>query len=113
MQVSIIVLSVLSIIWAGIQTLSYSRRAGKVGVDIASILQFVLHTCGRLSDTFFMVVAGAATHTFLFYKGQSVPHVLLPGPYEEYLIFTYVIVAFSLKVSIMFSLDYFSPYFVL
>lgn len=88
----------LSIIWAGIQTLSYSRRAGKVGVDLASLLRLVLHTCGRLSDSFFIVVAGAATHTFLFYKGQSVPHVLLPGPYEEYLIFTYVIVAFTLKV---------------
>lgn len=98
-QVSIIVLSVLSIVWAGIQTLSYSRRAGKVGVDLASLFRLVLLTCGRLSDSFFIAVAGAATHTFLFYKGQSVPHMLLPGPYEEYVIFTYVVVAFSLKVS--------------
>ncbi|KAJ1524437.1 hypothetical protein ONE63_010934 [Megalurothrips usitatus] len=97
-EVAIIVLSVLSIVWAGIQTLSYSRRAGKVGVDLASLFRLVLLACGRLSDSFFISVAGAATHTFLFYKGQSVPHMLLPGPYEEYLIFTYVIVAFSLKI---------------
>lgn len=96
-EVSIIVLSVVSIVWAGIQTLSYSRRAGKVGVDHASLFRLVLLACGRLSDSFFVTVAGAATHTFLFYKGQSVPHMLLPGPYEEYLISTYVIVAFSLK----------------
>jgi len=69
-----------------------------VALELTTLLRLVLLTAGHLADAFYLVVASAAIHTFIFYKGQAIVHVLLPGPKEEHIIFSYVTAAFALKV---------------
>jgi hypothetical protein len=58
-----------------------------------------MFACGNLANVFFLVVACASFHTFIFYKGQSVVQVLLPSHIQDQLVRGYVISSFSLKVS--------------
>nr|CAD7441633.1 unnamed protein product [Timema bartmani] len=97
-EVSVGVLSALAVVWSGIETWSYSRRSGKIGIDLLSLGQLALFSCGNLANVFFLVVACASVHVLFFYKGQSVVHVLLPSAAQETLIKNYVIAAFSLKI---------------
>nr|CAD7394278.1 unnamed protein product [Timema cristinae] len=97
-EVSVGVLSALAVVWSGIETWSYSRRSGKIGIDLLSLGQLALFSCGNLANVFFLVVACASIHVLFFYKGQSVVHVLLPSAAQETLIKNYVIAAFSLKI---------------
>jgi meckelin len=99
-QVSVGVLSALAVVWSGIETWSYSRRSGRVGIDHVTLVKLLIFSCGNLANVFFFVMACASFHTFTFYKGQSIVHVLLPSHRQEQLIRSYVISAFSLKVSL-------------
>ncbi|KAK7873573.1 hypothetical protein R5R35_009277 [Gryllus longicercus] len=98
LEVSMGVLCSLSVVWSGIETWSYSRRSGRVGIDLFTIAELALFSCGNLANVFFLVVACASLHTFFFYKGESVIHLLLLSSSNENLIKTYVIVAFALKI---------------
>ena len=93
------VLSGLAVLWTGIETWSWSRRSGRIGIDLITLAQLLVFACGNLANVFFFVVACASFHTFTFYKGQSVVHVLLPSHRQDVLIRNYIISAFSLKVS--------------
>jgi meckelin len=93
------VLSALAVIWSGVETWSSSRRCGRVGIDHVTLGKLIVFACGNLANVFLFVVACASLHTFTFYKGQSVVHVLLPSHREEQLLRGYTISALFLKVS--------------
>jgi len=99
-QVSMGILSAFAVVWSGIETWSCSRRSGRVGIDHVTLGQLIVFACGNLANVFFLVVACASFHTFTFYKGQSVVQVLLPSHQQDLLVRSYVISAFSLKVSL-------------
>lgn len=63
-----------------------------------TLLRLCIVSCGNLANTFFIVAFGVSVHTFIFYKWQSVVHLLLPTSDEEDIIRRYIIVAFVLKV---------------
>ncbi|XP_046999873.1 meckelin isoform X2 [Schistocerca americana] len=98
-EVAVGILSALAIVWSGIETWSYSRRSGRVGIDLLSLVQLALFSCGNLANVFFLVAASASVYTFVFYKGQSVVQVLLPAPAHEDLIKNYMISSLVLKVA--------------
>lgn len=93
------VFSALAVVWSGIRTWSHSKRSGRVTIDLVTILHLTLFTCGNLANVFFLIVFCASLDIFVFFKGQSAIHVLLPSPAQEELIKVYVTVAFVLKVS--------------
>ncbi|PSN51036.1 hypothetical protein C0J52_15421 [Blattella germanica] len=71
-KVAMGVLSAFAVVWSGIETWSWSRRSGRVGIDLVTLGQLMIFACGNLANVFFFVVACASFHTFSFYKGQSV-----------------------------------------
>lgn len=97
-EVSMGVVSALAVVWAGIRTWSHSKRSGRVAVDLYTLGHLILFTCGYLANVFFLISFCASVIVFVFFKGQSVVHVLLPSPSEEHLLYVYVMVAFFLKV---------------
>ena len=62
------VLSGLAIVYAGVQTWGWSRRAGKVAIDFQTIIKFVLFTIGVLGNVFFIVSFGFSVWLLIFYK---------------------------------------------
>lgn len=61
----------------------------------------VLFVCGYLANVFFLISFAACLVIFVFFKGQSAVHFLLPTAAEEDLILAYVTTAFFLKVLIV------------
>lgn len=97
-QVSMGVFSALAAVWSIIRTWSHSRRSGRVAIDVITLAHLILFTCGNLANVFFLVVFCASLDIFVFFKGQSAIHVLLPKEDQEEAIKIYIILAFLLKV---------------
>lgn len=97
------VFSALAVVWSGIRTWSHSKRSGRVTIDLVTIAHLALFTCGNLANVFFLIVFCASLDIFVFFKGQSAIHVLLPTDAQEELIQIYLTTAFVLKVFINFS----------
>ncbi|CAL8079935.1 unnamed protein product [Orchesella dallaii] len=97
-KISVGVISALAVIWAAIQTWSWNRRNGRVEVDIETIVNLFITSCGHLADAFFIVCFGTALYWFIFFKKQAVVHVMLPDPLQERLIRDLLISAFALKI---------------
>ncbi|XP_063221567.1 meckelin isoform X2 [Bacillus rossius redtenbacheri] len=96
-EVSVGVLSALAVLWACLEAWSASRRSGHHTIDLLSLGHVALFSCGHLASAFFCVVACACLHGFIFYKGQSSAHLLLPDAVQERLVASYVVSAFVLK----------------
>ncbi|RZF41616.1 hypothetical protein LSTR_LSTR000330 [Laodelphax striatellus] len=92
------VLSACAVIWAAMQTWTHSRRSGRTTIDVMTLAELCLITAGHLSNVFFTVVSGAAVYTFVFYKGQAVVQQLLPESRVMFLVKTYIIIAYCLKL---------------
>jgi len=54
---------------------------------------------GSVGNAIMFVCISTCVYLFIFYKGQTVPYVLLPDEDSEQKIRTYITVAFSFKVS--------------
>ncbi|KAK6624732.1 hypothetical protein RUM44_011592 [Polyplax serrata] len=98
LEVSMGVFSGLAVVWSGIQTWSHTKRSGRVAIDFVTIGQLLIFTCGNLANVFFFIVFCACLNFFIFFKGQSVIHVLLPREDQETVIKLYIIFAFLLKI---------------
>ncbi|XP_065347535.1 meckelin [Cloeon dipterum] len=100
-QVSAAVLGSASVIWAGIAAWSRSRRDGRAqgaSIDLLTLGRLILLACGPVASSFLLVSGVSALLTLLLYKGQSVPHTLLPTEEHETLLRDLVISAASLKL---------------
>ncbi|KAL1129664.1 hypothetical protein AAG570_012609 [Ranatra chinensis] len=85
-------------IWSLIRCWCHVYRSGQRTIDIITLVNLVIISCGHLANVFFFVTACSAIHSLIYYKGQIVAYVLLPSPELIYLVETYVITAFPLKV---------------
>ncbi|XP_077294950.1 meckelin [Arctopsyche grandis] len=98
MEIAVGSISAFGILYTILQTWSYSRRLGILGFDAFTILQFFIFACGNLANSFFIVSFGASSYSFIINKMQKVVYMLPPTKKDEYVIQTYIIVAFSLKI---------------
>ncbi|CAH0381316.1 unnamed protein product [Bemisia tabaci] len=96
-DVSLGVSSAFAVVWSAIQTWSYSRRNGRVTIDAVTLTELLLISCGHLANMFFVIMTCASLFVLVYYKGQSVTHILLPTSAQEYFIYKYVMAAFLLK----------------
>ncbi|XP_062619193.1 meckelin-like [Saccostrea cucullata] len=86
-QIAVGTLSTLGVILAGYKTWVWSKRAGRLAIDFASIINFVFYVSGVLSNVFFVITFGIAFYFLIFYKRQNYVYLfLLDGiQYEEWL----------------------------
>ena len=57
-----------ALLYSGLQTWAWSRRAGKIAIDFVTLIKFVLCACGNLANVFFVVTFGASIWWWIFYK---------------------------------------------
>lgn len=66
------VLGVFSFLWAFIRIWIWSRRSGKIAVDIITLFKFGMNFLGNLSHIFFGVAVGVSIYWLIFFKGKLV-----------------------------------------
>ena len=104
-EISVGVLSVFAVLLAAIEAWSWSRRSGKLAVDVSSLVTLVFAAAGYLSYVFLCVIFFSSLYWFIFFKQQTFVHVVLPTEDQEQFIKRYLISAFGLKlVNILFLL---------
>ena len=98
-QIAVGVLSAFAAVWSCVETWSWHRRSGMVGLDPILIVKLVAIAAGNLANVFFCVIFFTCLYWFGFYKEQNFLHAMLPSEDQEKIIKDYVISIFSLKVS--------------
>ena len=104
-EIAVGVLSVFAVLLSAVEAWSWSRRSGKVAVDLSSLVTLIFTAAGYLSYVFLCVIFFSSLYWFIFFKQQTYIHVVLPTEEQEQFIKHYLISAFSLKlVNILFLL---------
>ena len=95
--ISVGILAFLSILWAIFRSWIWSRRSGKLAVDVISLFKFLMFLITGLSNVFFVVTIGVSFYWLIFYKGQNLAYVLLPQSYQEYSFIAVLILSLIFK----------------
>ena len=104
-EISVGVLSVFAVLLSAVETWSWSRRSGKLAVDLSSLVMLLFTAAGYLSYVFLCVIFFSSLYWFIFFKQQTFVHVMLPTEEQEQFIKHYLISAFALKlINILFLL---------
>lgn len=98
-QITIGVLTGVALIFSTIRAGSYYKRNHNGNLSITVLLWFLVYAMGAVGNVITFVCISACVYLFIFYKGQTVPYILLPGDANEKRIQIYISVAFSFKVS--------------
>ena len=96
-EIAVGVLSVFAVLLAAIEAWSWSRRSGKVAVDLSSLVKMLFSAAGYLSYVFLCVIFFTCLYWFVFFKQQTFVHAVLPTRKQEQFIKHYLISAFVLK----------------
>ncbi|XP_042225116.1 meckelin-like [Homarus americanus] len=97
LSIAIGVMSAFAALWSLVAVWSWSRRCGKLGLDLLTIYHFIVIACGNLANMFFLVVFFACFYWTIFFKRQDVVHSFLLTQNQELLIKQYLTAACFLK----------------
>ena len=97
-EIAVGVLSVFAVLLAAIEAWSWSKRSGKVAVDLSSLVKLLFSAAGYLSYVFLCVIFFTCLYWFVFFKQQTFVHAVLPTKEQEEFIKHYLISAFVLKL---------------
>ncbi|XP_014480007.1 PREDICTED: meckelin [Dinoponera quadriceps] len=97
-QITIGVLTGIALIFSTVRAWSYYKRNHNGNLSITVLLWFLIYAMGVVGNVITFVCIGACVYLFVFYKGQTVPYILLPDDASEKKIQTYISVAFSFKI---------------
>ena len=97
-EIAVGVMSVFGVLWAAIETWSWSRRSGKLAIDPLTLLKLVVVAAGCLANVFLAVIFFASLYWFIFFKQQDFLYVFLPDEDQEAEIKHYVFAIFALKI---------------
>ncbi|KAK7082574.1 Meckelin [Halocaridina rubra] len=98
LSIAVGVISAFATLWSLIGTWSWSRRCGKLNIDIPTIIHLLVTVCGNLANVFFIVMLFACLYWTIFFKRQDVVHLFLLTDDQEKLIKEYLIAACFLKL---------------
>ncbi len=98
LSITLSVLSCAAVLWSVFRTWCWSKRSGKIAIDLFTIEELLIRTCGAIANVFFFVYIFTAIYLFLVFKNQSVIHTLLLTSDQESLLIVYIIIAFFLKL---------------
>ncbi|XP_011879640.1 PREDICTED: meckelin isoform X2 [Vollenhovia emeryi] len=105
-QITIGVFTGLALIFSSVKAWSYYKRNHNGNLGVAVLLWFLVYAMGAIGNAITFVCISTCMYLFVFYKGQTVPYILLPDEDSEENIRTYIIVAFSFKVAEMIGFIY-------
>ncbi|XP_068208396.1 meckelin [Palaemon carinicauda] len=98
LSIAVGVMSAFATLWSLIATWSWSRRCGKVNIDVPTIIHFILTICGNLANIFFIVMFFSCFYWTIFFKRQDVVHLFLLTQNQEEVVKQYMISACVLKL---------------
>ena len=58
----------LGLIYAVVETWSWSRRAGRLAIDFTTLFKCLLFACGNVANALFVVVLGSSVWWLVFFK---------------------------------------------
>ncbi|XP_011696383.1 PREDICTED: meckelin [Wasmannia auropunctata] len=105
-QVTIGVFTAVALIFSSVKAWSYYKRNHNGNLSMAVLLWFLIYAMGAVGNAITFVCISTSVYLFVFYKGQTVPYVLLPDEDSEEKMRTYIIVAFSFKIAEMIGFVY-------
>nr|XP_053641598.1 meckelin-like [Cherax quadricarinatus] len=97
-SIAVGVVSAFATVWSLIGAWRWSRRCGKAGLDLPTILNFLVIVCGNLSNVFFLVMFFACFYLTIFFKRQDVVHLFILIDSQETLIKQILTAACFLKL---------------
>ncbi|GAB6027348.1 Meckelin [Chamberlinius hualienensis] len=97
-SIAVGVLSSLAIIYSAIQTWSWLKRSGKLGIDGVALAKFILFTCGNLATIFLTTTFLTCLYLLIFFKKQDAVYVILPTSQQEQIFIILIVVASFLKL---------------
>lgn len=98
LSIAIGVMSCFAVLGSIVATWSWFRRCGRVGLDVATILHFLIVVCGNLANVFWVVMFLACLYWAVFFKRQDVVHLFLLTENQESVVKQYLIAACVLKL---------------
>lgn len=78
--------------------MAWRRRQGRIEIDGASLLKFILFCFGTIATMFFWVIFGLSVQWLIFFKRQKTVYQLLPTPSQERLFLDLVGVTIAFKI---------------
>ena len=96
--ISIGVISFVAFVWSIFRTWIWSRRSGKLAVDIITLFKFLMYLLSGLSNVFFIVTIGVSIYWLIFYKGQGLAYVFIPQLFQENSFKSILIIGLILKL---------------
>ncbi|XP_029041159.2 meckelin isoform X1 [Osmia bicornis bicornis] len=97
LQIIIGVFSGLAFIFSGIKTWNYSKRHHISFFNIYILLWAFVYAAGTIGSVIILSLIIFCIYLFTFYKGQTIPYILLPGDINDETIKMCTILAFSFK----------------
>ncbi|XP_071571713.1 meckelin [Temnothorax nylanderi] len=105
-QITIGVFTGIALIFSSVKAWSYYKRNHNGNLSVVVLLWFLIYAMGAIGNAITFVCISTCMYLFIFYKGQTVPYVLLPDEDSEEKIRTYITVAFSFKIAEMIGFVY-------
>ena len=78
--------------------MAWRRRQGRIEIDGASLLKFILFCFGTISTMYFWVIFGLSVQWLIFFKRQKTVYQLLPTPSQEQLFLELAGVTIAFKI---------------
>ena len=78
--------------------MAWRRRQGRIEIDGASLLKFILFCFGTISTMYFWVIFGLTVQWLIFFKQQKTVYQLLPTPSQEQLFLELAGVTIAFKI---------------
>jgi len=92
------VLTGIALILSSIRAWGYYKRDYNGNPNLTVLLWFLIYSMGAVGNVITFVCISVSVYLLVFYKGQTVPYVLLPDEETENMIRVYITIAFSFKV---------------
>jgi len=97
-EIAIGCLSALAFLLALVKVVAWRRRQGRIDIDGASLLKFILFCFGTISTMYFWVIFGLSVQWLIFFKRQKTVYQLLPTPSQEQLFLELAGVTIAFKI---------------
>ena len=98
--ISVGVIGFVAFVWSIFRTWIWSRRSGKLAVDVVTLFKFLMYLINGMANVFYIVMVGVAIYWLIFYKGQGLAYSAIPLDQlnQQDSFKSLLIVAFTLKV---------------
>ncbi|CAB0030432.1 unnamed protein product [Trichogramma brassicae] len=96
--VAIGVLAGLAVMYSALKAWGYCKRNHNGILKVGVVAWFFIYCLGAIGNVLLLVTTSVCVYIFIFYKGQTVLHILLPADSVETKIYLCTIIAFCFKL---------------